>query len=454
MILIVVAVIFVDLLTYQSSEIIKYCIIGIIICSALIVWWIRLMYPDCGSIGCVIQVVPYEVKLLTDGMKLSTTVVAIFMVFFLFHSVRPPHFDPETVKENRKCIWRYDDKQNEDAIEEDTSCPNYIDKLLCKSPLGICRYLDLRNEWLASTQSVDLTGLIPDELGDENAKDSRWSVNNLHVTDRNFRFAYFRFAELYGANFSRAKLEGADFRFAQLHSAKFEEAQLRNTDFRRSESKNSIFTKSKSQSANFSYSTLQGASFSNAQLQGSDFEDAKLTGAFFREAGLQGVNFKAARLHATDFYNAELQGVNFEDAELDDAELVMASLQGANFSGAQLKGVDLGDAQLQGSFVVKEKNNRENIGSWSLASMPNVSFSFCNIAGQYGEILHKLKEKNYLAIKLAWYKNERSLAWDKENDKGEPLKDQPLKDHLYDYLMLDNADRTKLGVCAAYSGAK
>ena len=424
MILILILIFYIDLSIYQPNEIIidiiKYCIIFIIcliiylICLASVVWLIEPMCPDRGPFRCIIQAVP-------DVMKLSTTMVAICMALFLYHSVRPPHFDPETINKDRECIWGHGDKKNDD-------CENYIDILLCPL-LDICRYLNLHDEWLASTQSVDLAGLIPDELEDENAEDSRRSVNSLHVKDRNFRFANFGHAKLYGADFSRAKLEGANFRSAQLHSVIFREAQLRNTDFCRSEANNSIFHEAKSQSANFRFSALQKANFSKAQLQGSDFMNARMTGAFFREAGLQGVNFGKARLQVTDFWKAKLQGVNFEDAKLDGAELVRAKLQGVNFSGARLEGVDLGEAQLQGSFVVNEANKGESMGSWDLAWMPYVSFSFCNCAEQY------MEDKN---IKLAWEENKTD-----DGQCGESVQGTSLKAHLDDYLA-PKADRTKL----------
>ena len=282
-----------------------------------------------------------EIKMI-NGMMILTAVASVFMMIFLFHSVKPPHFDTETVEKDRECIWKGDGKKDDIVTKEDASCSNYIDRFLCKS-LDICRYLDLRYKWLANTQTVDLASLITNESGDESAEYSRrWSVNNLHMADRSFRFAVFHDATLHGADFRKAKLEGADFMFAKLHSAEFPEAQLRNTKFRWSESINAVFDRSESQNADFSFSRLQGANFSGAQLQGSNFEDAKLTGAFFRNAELQDVNFKDARLYVTDFHEAELQGANFEGAILDGAESVIERSQGVNFSEEQLKGIDLG----------------------------------------------------------------------------------------------------------------
>ena len=427
---------------FQSDKITTGHHIVFFIDLVFVVWFVWAVLPNCeesGVVSPVIQAVP-------DIMIVSTTFTAIIMVFFLFLSVHPPRFDPETVKEDRECIWRNDVKEDSDVAERET-CPNYIDRKLCKS-VGICRYLHLRNKWLARTQSVDLAGLILDELGDENVESSRRSVNDIHVTDRNFRFAVFRDAKLYGVNFSRARLEGADFGFAKLHSAIFKEAQLHNTNFRRSESKGSEFDQSKSQSADFSFSSLQRASFNSAELQGSDFKDAKLTGAFFREkAELQGVNFKDARLYVTDFEEAELQGANFEGAKLSGAVLHKAKLQGANFSRAQLDGVDLGEAQLQGSFYEKE------FGSWKLAWMPSVSFTFC-CAEQYNEMIQEILKKDSLkndsAVKLAWKKKERMFIWNKDNRKCEKKKRDvqhiSLEDHLCDYLMpsIENTGRTKL----------
>lgn len=279
--------------------------------------------------------------IVVNGMITLTGTASVFMMFFLFHSVKPPHFDTEAVEKDRECIWRDDGEKDDDVKEGGASCSNYIDRFLCQS-LGICRYLDLRYKWLTSTQTADLTGLVADEFGDESADDGRRSVNNLHVVDRSFRFAVFHHAALHGVDFRKAKLEGADFTFAKLHSAEFPEAQLRNTKFKWSRSVNAVFERSESQSADFSDSHLQGANFSEAQLQRSNFEDAKLTGAFFRNAELQCANFKEARLHVTDFHKAELQGADFEDAILDGAELVGETLQGADFSEEQLKGIALG----------------------------------------------------------------------------------------------------------------
>ena len=363
-----------------------------------------------------------------NGVIISTAVISVFITLFLFHSVKPPRFDTETIYRDRECIWR-DDGKKDDIKEEDASCSNYIDRFLCKW-LGICRYLNLRYKWLTSTQTVDLADLVTDELGDRRTEYSLRSVNNLHVVDRNFRFADFRNAALHGADFRKAKLEGADFTLAELHSAKFPEAQLRNTTFRRSESRDAVFIGSKSQSVDFEHAALQGASFHHTQLQGSNFKDAKLTGAFFVGAGLQGVNFKDARLQAADFEKAELQGANFEGAILDGAELVGARLQGVNFSGAQLEGADLGGAQLQGSFY------EEKPGSWKLAWMPDVSFRNCpemsdivpcNYTKLYNKILQRLGKN--LDVRL---------AWDKNDQKGTSL-----EDHLEDYLT-PNTDRRKL----------
>ena len=282
-----------------------------------------------------------EIKMI-NGMIILTAVASVFMMIFLFHSVKPPHFDTETVEKDRECIWKGDGKEDNIVTKEDASCSNYIDQFLCKS-LDFCRYLDLRYKWLTSTQTVDLTGFVTNESVDESMEYGRhWSVSNLDMTDRSFRFADFRRAALHGADFRRAKLEGADFTFAKLHGTKFPEAQLRSTKFKRSESKDAVFIRAESQNADFSFSALQGANFSGAQLQGSNFEDAKLTGAFFIKAELQNVSFKDARLYVTDFHEAELQGANFEGATLDGAELVIEKSQSVNFSEEQRKGIDLG----------------------------------------------------------------------------------------------------------------
>lgn len=490
----VVAVFVVPLVLYEFVDITsKYRVIPdliffvgalISLVGALIFVVLNLMFVVMARLGCVGCDRSREIGVV-NGMIVLTGVASFFMIFFLFHSVEPPHFNTETVEKDRECIWGWRDngKKNDDATEEqdgesvqqlvghprvasygvnraavepvvgmddvpgeDASCSNYIDRFLCKS-LDICRYLDLRYEWLTSTRTTDLTGLVAGEFGDENADDGHRSVNDLHVVDRSFRFAVFRHAALHGADFRKAKLEGADFTFAMLHSAKFPEAQLHNTKFRRSESKNAIFSKSKSQSADFSYSALQGASFDHAQLQGSDFKDAKLTGAFFVGAGLQGVNFEDARLQATDFTNAKSQGANFENAKLNGAVLYKAKLQGANFSRAQLEGADLARSQLQGSFY----RNKENPGSWKLAWMPDVSFTSC-CGGQYNEMIQEMEEKSI--VKLEWRKNkeERLFIWKEmtkgagqcvENEEKGDAQNMSLEDHLCDYLM-PNTERTKL----------
>ena len=370
-----------------------------------------------------------------NGVIISTAVISVFMTLFLFHSVKPPRFDTETIYRDRECIWR-DDGKKDDIKEEDASCSNYIDRFLCKW-LGICRYLNLRYKWLTSIQTVDLAGLVTDELGDRRTEYSLRSVNNLHVADRNFRFADFRNAALHGADFRKAKLEGADFTLAELHSAKFPEAQLRNTTFRRSESRDAVFIGSKSQSVDFEHAALQGASFHHTQLQGSNFKDAKLTGAFFVGAGLQGVNFKDARLQAADFERAKLQGANFEGAKLNGALLYRAELQGVNFSEARLEVADLGKAQLQGSFYKKEPD------SWKLAWMPSVSFSFC-CAGQNNKIIQEMEKdrEEDSVVKLTWKKEEEGMfIWKK--DEGQCMvrkkkggtQNTSLEDHLCDYLM-------------------
>ena len=387
---------------------------------------------------------PEEI-MMVDGMIVSTMAASVLMMLFLFHSVKPPHFDTETFEKDRGCIWKHNKDKN-------GSCSNYIDRFLCKS-LDICRYLDLRYKWLTSTQTIDLTGIVTNESGDESAGYGRYrSVNDLHVVDRNFRFAVFHRAALHGADFRKAKLEGADFTLAKLHGAQFPEAQLRNTTFKRSESKDAIFRGSESQSADFSYSALQGASFEEAQLQGSNFRDAKLAGAFFEDAELQGANFENARLQVADFENAELQGAIFEGAKLDGAVLHKAKLQGANFSRARLEGVDLGEAQLQGSFYEKE------FGSWKLAWMPDVSFTFC-CAEQYNDMIKKILEENSI-VKLAWKEEEKrrkDVYWDKDKGRCEEKEGDvqdtssedhlSLEDHLCGYLMPSTAssDRTKLG---------
>ena len=246
-------------------------------------------------------------------------------------------------------------------------------------------------------------------------------------------------------------MEGADFTLARLHSAKFSEAKLRNTKFSRSESQNTIFSNSELQSADFSHSALQKSSFDETQLQGSNFQDAKLTGAFFQKANLKGANFEDARLQVADFTDAKLQGVNFKTAKLNGAVLYEAKLQGANFSGAQLEGADLGKAQLQGSFY----ENKEKLGSWELAWMPDVSFTFC-CAGQYNEMIQKMEEnpEEKTVVKLEWRKNneERMFIW-KEMTKGEgkcvknekkgDAQKMSLEDHLCDYLT-SNTERTEL----------
>ena len=431
---------------YQSSEGITmgYCTVYTAYLM-FFVWSVWVMRPHYRGISRVIQAVP-------DGMAILTTVVAIFMASFLFHSVNPPHFDPETVKNDLECIRNIDDVEKNDNVAKEKTCSNYVDRVLCKS-VGICRYLNLRDEYLANTRSVDLTGLIPSELGDDDVEGIRWSVNDLHVDGRNFRFADFHAAELYGVNFREAKLEGANFKRAELHSAIFEKAQLHNTDFFAIRSKDSIFNKAKSQSANFRHARLQGSNFSEAQLQGSDFEKAVLTGVYFTKAGLQGVNFKDARLQVTDFIDAELQGVNFKNAELNGAVLYNAKLQGANFSGAELEGVDLGKAQLQGSFYEEEP------GSWKLAWMLGVSFNFC-CAEQYNKMIQEILEENS-DVKLVWKKKggekeenekkeeEKMFIWDKNVGKCEEKKgyaqDISLEDHLLcDYLMPNTASKGRM----------
>lgn len=144
-----------------------------------------------------------------------------------------------------------------------------------------CRYLDVRNKRLLSTQTVE--DIQPFHLGSPD------------LAGRRFRFARLDYAYL----------PGADLRQTELQGAKLVQTNL--------------------QGANLSSAKLYGAGLAGAELQGTNLTRAALQGTYLAWAKLQGANLSYAELHGADLTEAQLQGTNLAGAALQGSKIQPAS---------------------------------------------------------------------------------------------------------------------------------
>lgn len=280
--------------------------------------------------------------------------IAMGMVFLLIYAAHPPHFNPRTVEDDQKSIWRENQKREREkkrtflqAVRDYRENP--LDAGPCRWWGFGCRYLDVRNKWLLGARPEGSVDQISDEITPETFGD----IRRFHLGSRRFH------------------LGSPDLTRRRLRFARFGSVYLQSVDLREAE--------------------LQGADLEGAQLQGADLREAQLQGADLRGAQLQGVNLHGAQLQGAYLWEAQLQGADLEGAQLQGAHLWEAQLQGTYLREAQLRGTDLTGAELQCSWGEP--------ASWDLAWMPYVSVDFSGSSEQY---LEELLSDEIKDIKLTW----------------------------------------------------
>lgn len=290
--------------------------------------------------------------------------IAMGMVFLLIYAAHPPQFDPQTVEDDQKSIWRESPKREREkkrtflqAVKDYRENP--LDAGPCRWWGFGCRYLDVRNKWLLGAQPEGSVDQISDEITPETFGD----IRRFHLGSRRFHLG--------SPDLARRRLRFARFGSVYLQSVDLQEAELQGADLKRAE--------------------LQGARLQEARLQGANLWEARLQRANLWGARLQGADLWEARLQEANLAWARLQGARLQGAELQGANLEGAELQGANLEGAKLQGANLAWAKLQGS--------RGKPAWWYPAWIRHVSVDFSGSSEQYLEELLSDEIKN---IKLAW----------------------------------------------------
>ena len=281
-------------------------------------------------------------------------IVAFCMALLLICYARPPQFNPQSVEDDRKSIWRGDDREFWQAAREFRPAmrgfcqavwhrgENPLDAGPCRWWGFGCRYLDVRNKQLLSAQTVEDI--------------QSFGLGSPDLAGRRLRFARFGYIYLPGVDLHQTELQGADLKGTELQGANLRGAELQGANL----------AWAKLQGANLRGAELQRANLEEAGLQGASLRKAELQGANLSEAELQGANLREARLQGANFTRAELQGSSLQEAKLQGASLVKAKLQEADLVGTELQGANLREAALLGS--------RGQPDSWCLTWMPHVSF--------------------------------------------------------------------------------
>ena len=330
-------------------------------------------------------------------------IVSLCMALLLICYAHPPQFNPQSVEDDRKSIWRGDDREFWQAMREFRQAmrefrqavwhrgENLLDAGPCRWWGFGCRYLDVRKKWLLGAQPQDLVDQISDESTSETGEDiRRFGLGSPDLAGRRFRFARFESAYLPGADLHQTELQGADLAEAELQEANLVGAELQGVKL----------VRAKLQGANLRGAELQGADLGLAELQGANLSSAKLYGAGLAGAELQGANLTRAALQGTYLAWAKLQGANLSYAELHGADLTGAELQGADLLGAKLHGADLTKTEFQGTNLAKAalQGSRGLPASWYLTWMPCVSFDLFDLS----KYLEKFLSDEIKDAKLAW----------------------------------------------------
>ena len=196
-------------------------------------------------------------------------IVALCMALLLICYARPPHFDPQSVEDDRRSIWQEDDREFWQAVLEDGENP--LDAGPCRWWGFGCRYLDVRNKQLLSAQTVEDI--------------QSFGLGSPDLAGRRLRFARFGSVYLPGADLHQTELQGADLAEAELQGANLVGAELHGVRL----------VRAKLQGAALRGAELQGANFTRAELQGANLQETELQGANLREAELQGSKGKPDR---------------------------------------------------------------------------------------------------------------------------------------------------------------
>ena len=295
--------------------------------------------------------------------------IVFFMVSIAFFATHPPVFDHETVKEDRKQIWRGSPETDEisqlqKTIDVVLMRRNFLDAVLCKLWDRTCRYLDVSTRELVRMSNRELKARASEESEDENGiRDGngidRFYKDIVDLSSRKFVFAKLTSTWIHGGNFREADLRGAEMRGMRLQSANFSKAKLQNVNLRGARLQNADLASASMQNANLKQAYLQDAKLSDARLQEADLTkadlrsanilSAQLKGAILTEADLRSANILSAQLKGAILTEADLRGANITSARLQKATLIQAKLQNAKLLRADLRGANLEGANLEGA---------------------------------------------------------------------------------------------------------
>ena len=175
----------------------------------------------------------------------------------------------------------------------------------------------------AQLQGADFGGaqLQGAELGDTQLQDAELGRAQLQGADLGR-------ARLQGANVSLAKLQGANLSGAELQGANLSGAELQGADLGPAERRaRAGLTFISAETAFFRPAQLQGADLRAARLEGANLSGAELQGAYLRGAWLQGTDLSYAQLQAADLHYARIWRARVNDTLWDLADLGGSTVQ-------------------------------------------------------------------------------------------------------------------------------
>jgi uncharacterized protein YjbI with pentapeptide repeats len=194
-----------------------------------------------------------------------------------------------------------------------------------------------------------LAAARPDEPVDLSGK----SLDNLDLSNLDFKRANLSGVNLFGAKLDRSNLSGANLSGAKLDLAWIMRANFTNADLSDA-SLLGLVVSSGLEASMAEAPVFKGAKFARAHiiaklarfdLSEADFSDAKLAPDLRNQSmGLMRTDLSGANLSRANFSRADLGFTLMRFANLTDAVLVGANLAGADLAGAKLTGADLTDA--------------------------------------------------------------------------------------------------------------
>jgi len=212
----------------------------------------------------------------------------------------------------------------------------------------------------SSSQAADLTAdqvreMLNAATPNEPVDLSGRSLDNLDLSDLDFKRANLSRANLFGAKLDRANLSGANLSGARLDLAWIMRANFTNADLSEA-SLLGLVVSSGLETSMAEAPIFKGAKFARAhiiaKLARFDLSEADFTGAKLapdlrnQSMGLMRTDLSGANLSRANFSRADLGFALMRFANLTDAVLVGVNLAGADLSGANLTGADLTGADV------------------------------------------------------------------------------------------------------------